>query len=424
MSKRLSKNFDTIGNCFQAFYKNVEHLQGLALYRQCMKESRDSKRNNQRAYSPRLRTPYVLPDLDSVYGIAKHTSWATVDTTADAAAIGKVLSASGIDYRIEKITQGPTITLFTLSLADFRDYEKAMKLEKSFRAALDKEGIRVTQSGANLNIEVPCFVDTLRIGDILADDKYRNGRGLTVGIGRAIDGQNVIANIEDLKHVLVAGASGSGKSVFVQGLLISLLAKHTPDELELYMVDPKMVEFSFYKNLVQCHVVTEMSDAVGLLNHLTEEMDNRYRVLANAGVRDIDSFNERGGRMKRIVVFIDELADLIETSRKAVEGSIVRIAQKARACGIHLVIATQYPVARVVTGLIKSNMPTKVCFAVTSATASCVMLGRGGAEKLIGKGDMLYQTEKDISPIRLQGGFASEVDINNVVYALMDNQVA
>ena len=152
-------------------------------------------------------------------------------------------------------------------------------------------------------------------------------------------------------------------------------------------------------------------------------MDNRYRILAEAGVRDIDGYNKlHGCRMKRIVLFIDELADLMETSKGQTESYIVRIAQKARACGIHLVIATQYPKASVVTGLIKANIPTKVCFAVTSPTASCVMLGKGGAEKLIGKGDMLYQTEKDVNPIRLQAGLIEEKEINNIVYSLMQNQ--
>ena len=247
---------------------------------------------------------------------------------------------------------------------------------------------------------------------------------MTVAIGRAIDGENILADIDKLKHVLVAGASGSGKSVFVQGMIVSLLAKHTPDDIDIFMVDPKMVEFSFYKPLAQCHVVTETKDAVELLNNLTEVMDDRYRELSAAGCRDIESYNERYAdhKMKRIVLFIDELADLIKTSKKSVETAIVRIAQKARACGIHMVIATQYPVASVVTGLIKANMPTKVCFTVTNATASCVMLGKGGAEKLMGKGDMLYQTEKDVNPIRLQAGLIEEKEINNIVYTLMQNQ--
>ena len=357
---------------------------------------------------------YKLPVLDDV--IAKHYSWAAPDNSSDIDAIGKVFKAYKMGYNIVDRTQGATFCQYTVTLSDFRNYAKIGKMEKAFEAALNKSGVRVSQNGAYINIEVPCFVDTLLLGDILNDDKYKADNGLTVAIGQAIDGTNVLANIEDLKHILVAGASGSGKSVFIQGMILSLLAKHTPDDIDLYMVDPKMVEFGVYRAVPNCHVVTEMTEAVKLLEKLTDIMDDRYRQLAVAGCRDIDSYNKKySQKMKRIVLFIDELADLMMMSKKSVETSIVRIAQKARACGIHLVIATQYPKAQVVTGLIKSNIPTKVCFAVTSPTASVVMLGQGGAEKLIGKGDMLYQTEKDITPIRLQGAMVHECEIKGVV---------
>jgi len=385
------------------------------------KNNKTTKKANKPA-APSYRRPYVLPVLDET--IERHVRWGTVDNTDDVLAIRRVLNNYGIAFNIESFTQGPTLTQYTLTLPRLEDYKKVMKLEGDFKVALNREGVRLSQSGAYINIELPCYVDTLRLGDVLLDEKFRNSNRLTVAIGRAIDGTNVLADIEDLKHVLVAGASGSGKSVFVQGMILSLLTKHTPDDIEFYMIDPKMVEFSFYKGLAHCHVVTETKDAVELLNNLTKMMDDRYRELSAAGCRDIESYNEKFSdhKMKRVVLFIDELADLIKTSKKSVETSIVRIAQKARACGIHLVIATQYPVREVVTGLIKQNMPTKVCFAVTSATASCLMFGRGGAEKLMGKGDMLYQTEKDVNPIRLQAGLIEEKEINNIVYSLMQNQ--
>ncbi len=374
------------------------------------------------AASPSYHQPYILPELDG--NIIRHLSWASVDTAPYIKAIGMVFESNKISWKLEKITQGPTLTQIQVTLDDFRKYDKAVKIERQFQAAMNIAGVRITQDGAVISIEIPCYIDDLRVGDILHDEKYKEGNGLTVAIGRGIDGKNVLADIDRLKHILIAGASGSGKSVFVQGMIISLLAKHTPDEVELYLVDPKMVEFSFYKPLIHCHVVTETQAAIELLNGLTEMMDDRYRRLSAAGCRDIESYNEKFSdhKMKRVVIFIDELADLIKTSKKAVETSIVRIAQKARACGIHLVIATQYPVKDVVTGLIKQNMPTKVCFAVANATASCVMLGRGGAEKLMGKGDMLYQTEKDINPIRLQGGLIEEKEIRHIVNALMLNQ--
>ena len=419
--KALKANNAAFCNCFQAFYNQIGHLQARHLYKQAMRETRQLKKVSTTA--PSYRTPYVLPVLDE--NITRHLEWATVDVKPYIDALGMVFASNKIGWSLAKVTQGPTLTQIKVSLTDFRHYDKAMRLERQFQAAMNIPGVRIAQSGAYISIEVPCFIDALRVGDVLHDEKFEKSNGLTVAIGRAIDGENVLADIDKLKHILVAGASGSGKSVFVQGMIVSLLAKHTPDDIDIYMVDPKMVEFSFYKGLAQCHVVTETKDAVELLNNLTKMMDDRYRELSAAGCRDIESYNEKYSdhKMKRVVLFIDELADLIKTSKKSVETSIVRIAQKARACGIHLVIATQYPVADVVTGLIKQNMPTKVCFTVTSATASCVMLGRGGAEKLMGKGDMLYQTEKDVNPIRLQAGLIEEKEINNIVYSLMQNRI-
>ncbi len=419
--KKLDKNIVTIGNCMQLIYKNIARHEGRQLYLATKREQEQKQKIETAA--PFYRRPYKLPALNEI--ISRHVRFAAIDTQPFVNAIDVVFSENRIPWKLENITQGPSITQVKVSLGGFKYYDKVMRLEKQFQAAMNIPGIRVSQSGSYVSIEIPYEIDTLKLGDILQDEKYAAGKGLTVAIGRAIDGDYVLADIDKLKHVLVAGASGSGKSVFIQGLIISLLGKHTPDDIDLFMIDPKMVEFSFYKPLAQCHVVTETRDAINLLDRLTKLMDNRYRVLAEARCRDIESYNEKFSdkKMKRVVLFIDELADLIKTSKKAVEDSIVRIAQKARACGIHLVIATQYPVADVVTGLIKQNMPTKVCFAVTTPTASCVMLGKGGAEKLIGKGDMLYQTEKDINPIRLQGGLVTERDINNVVYELYQNQI-
>lgn len=380
-----------------------------------------AKKKTQSKPAPAIRRPYVLPDINTDF--TKHLTWPKTDCANEAIAIGKVLKSYGIKYTIEGHTQGPSLTQYTLKLNDFKDYDRVVKLERAFKAALNREGVRIVQDGAYINIEIPLFLTTLRLGDLLLTDDFKDSKKLTVAIGTAADGSFRYGDIEDMKHVLVAGASGSGKSVFVQGMILSLLTKHTPDDIELYMIDPKMVEFSFYRPLVHCTVVTETYEAINILRNLETEMDKRYRALAEAGVRDIDGFNKIPGRkMKRIVLFVDELADLMETSKATVERSIVRIAQKARACGIHLVIATQYPKASVVTGLIKANMPTKVCFAVTSPTASCVMLGKGGAEKLLGKGDMLFQTEKDVNPIRLQAGYVEEKEIKNVVIDLYQNQ--
>lgn len=386
-------------------------------------KSGDNKVVAEEVIDKNYRTPYIMPEPNKT--LIYHDSWGQVDTDPFLDAIERVFFENGIMARLEDVTQGPTLTQFKMTLKELKHYDKVLKLERQIQAATNVPGVAITQQGKYVSIEIPCYVDALRLGDVLIDNNFNKGEGLTVAIGRAIDGSNVLADIDKLKHILIAGASGSGKSMFVQGMILSLLMKQTPDDIEMYMVDPKMVEYTFYNPLPHCTVVTETKDAISLLNKLTNTMDDRYGILSEAGCRDIESYNEQhpDNKMKRIVLFIDELADLMQTSKNIVEASIVRIAQKARACGIHMVLATQYPVASVVTGLIKANMPTKVCFAVTNPTASVVMLGQGGAEKLMGKGDMLYQTEKDIRPIRLQGGLIEEKEIYRVVGSLMQNQI-
>ncbi len=218
--------------------------------------------------------------------------------------------------------------------------------------------------------------------------------------------------------------TGSGKSIVLHNLIISLLMKQAPDKMHLYLIDPKSTEFAFYRGLNMCTMLSDPQQANVLLNGLCEEMDRRYSILQANGCRDIDSFNTKfpAYPMRREIVVIDELSDLMYMSGKSVEASIVRIAQKARACGIHLIIATQYPVAKVVTGLIKANMPTKICLRVGTVTNSMVALDMPGGEKLMGHGDMLFLPNGSLSPSRLQGGFVTEDEINNIVWALMKNQ--
>lgn len=368
----------------------------------------------------KVREPYLLPDIDKC--IVRHEEWATVNEKPYLDAINTVLMGNGIGYKVSKVNQGVSMIRFALILNEYKDYKKALRLTSEMQAAMNNPNVVITQEGAIISIEVPCHINTLRLGDVLNNPEY--GHGLTASIGQSIKGDYILHGIDKLTHVLVAGASGSGKSVFVQSVILSLLCKNTPKDIELYMIDPKMVEFQFYNPLVQCHVLTQTSEAVATLKKLNDLMDVRYAELARVGCRDIDSFNEKfpQNKLRRIVLVVDELADLMMTSKRQAEEYIVRLAQKSRACGIHMIIATQYPKKEVVTGLIKANIPTKVCFAVTSPTASCVMLGRGGAEKLIGKGDMYFQTEKDINPLRVQGAFVEEREIINVVGSLLRNQ--
>lgn len=344
-----------------------------------------------------------------------HTIWKTMDLEPGKRLVKHVFEElNGIPVTIEKAVLSISMLRYEVTLNNIRDYDKVKKLEKQFDAVFDENGVTISQNGASILIEVPCDIGSvLCMGDMLINDRYVNSNRLTIPIGRTTANEDVFGDLEDLKHILVAGCSGSGKSIFLHTLLLSLLAKH--NDVDIHILDPKRVEFNKYNSLPNVNLVTEISDAPILLAFLVKEMEDRYALLEQTGARDIDSFNAKGGHMNHAVLVVDELGDIMKQVKRQCEPLLVRLAQKARACGIHLVLATQYPTNDIVTGAIKQNMPTKICFAVPSTTASVVMLGKKGAEKLMGKGDMLYQTEKDIKPIRLQGGMIHELDTDIVV---------
>lgn len=418
--KELKKNIQNFNNCCQQVKSNSKRRKARDLLRQGLAEASAPQSATAPAYVPSDK-PWILPTIED--NMTYHTSWAKKDISGDVAAIGTVMSNARLTCEISQVNQGAMITQYLLKPTGSTRFSHILKLQQEFMGAFNSNSVRLYQNGAYIVIEVPGASNSVRVADILRCDAFRDSRRMTVAIGMGIDGSSVLADIEKMPHLLIAGTTGSGKSVFMQGLIVSLLLKHSPSDMELYMVDPKMVEFSYYERLCMCHVVTEVKDAVALLEELCKDMDNRYRELAANGVRDINEYNSKMSvPMKRKVVFVDELADLIMTSKKSVENCIVRLAQKARACGIHLVLATQRPTVNVVTGLIKSNIPTKVCFAVPSYHDSMVMLDKAGAENLLGKGDMLYRTGTGVDAIRLQGGFINSTEINNIVFELLKNQ--
>jgi S-DNA-T family DNA segregation ATPase FtsK/SpoIIIE len=343
---------------------------------------------------------------------------ATRSTARDLEKIQKAIEAVKIPVAIEKFVPG-IMYQYYMRPAKLTDYKKLVKQTDIFRVAFGVSNVRLYIEGEYVVLEVPGANNTVHVADILRSDDYYRSAGLRVAIGKKTDGKNVLASIETMPHMLIAGTTGSGKSVMMHQLIVSLLINHTPDDLQLYLVDPKMVEMPLYEPLRNCNVVSTTDAAIELLDELCIEMDRRYEALSRSRCRDIDSYNSTARKpMSRKVVFIDELADLILTSKKKVEKSIVRLAQKARACGIHLVIATQRPDRTVVTGLIKTNIPVKACLSVNTDIDSRIVLDCGGAEKLVGKGDMLYLGEGMIEPIRCQGGYISEQEIKSVVSAL------
>lgn len=407
-------------NSLELLHKNRKRHEARELLNEGLAESNAPHSAFAPVYVPNGK-PWVLPSIEG--NMTYHLEWAQKDISADVAAIGSVMDNARLSCEIAKVNQGAMLTQYLLKPTGTTKFAQILKLKREFMGAFNNNAIKLYQNGSYVVVEVPGASSSVRVADILRCDQFRDSKRMTVAIGKGIDGSNVLADIEKMPHMLIAGTTGSGKSVFIQGMIVSLLLKHSPADMELYMVDPKMVEFSYYEPLCMCHVVTEVKDAVALLEELCKDMDARYRELAAAGVRDIDEYNAKVPTpMKCKVVFVDELADLIMTSKKSVENCIVRLAQKARACGIHLVLATQRPTVNIVTGLIKSNIPVKVCFAVPSYRDSMVMLDKAGAENLLGKGDMLYRTGTGVDAVRLQGGFIDSTEIHNIVYELLKNQ--
>lgn len=406
-------------NCARISIENSGRRAGRALYNQAIEEARAPRASVQT--TPSWRIPYMLPEVHG--NLTYHKEFASANVHDDANAVISVLNAYNLPCTITKINHGPSLTQYVIDPSAGTPVQKIMRREKEFQAALHCNASLRFDNG-HVYLDVLTGKGTVYLGDMLIEDSFRSSTAFTMAIGMGVDGSKHYIDIEKACHILISGMTGSGKSIVLHNLIISLLMKHTPDKLHLHIIDPKATEFEFYRNLGICTVISNPNQAVNLLKYLCDDMDRRYSALKANGCRDIDSYNAKfpDAPMRRDIVIIDELSDLMYMSGKAVEASIVRIAQKARACGIHLIIATQYPVAKVVTGLIKANMPTKICLRVGTTTNSMVALDMPGGEKLMGHGDMLFLPNGSLSPIRLQGGFVSEMEINNIVYALMKNQ--
>jgi S-DNA-T family DNA segregation ATPase FtsK/SpoIIIE len=353
--------------------------------------------------------------------------------------IEETLKGFGIPAEVVEINTGPTVTQFGLKLGTIERkladgdtvqqrirVNKVVALSNDLALALSASPIRIEAPVPGrplVGVEVPNSHKTMVSlrAVIESDDFKKSNKPLKVALGQGVSGQPVFASLVDTPHLLIAGATGSGKSVCINTLISTLLFTHAPEQLRFLMIDPKMVELTSFNGIPHliAPVVTDFEQVVGALAWATREMERRYKLFAAAGARSIGSYNRKvgakGEKLPYLVIVIDELADLMMMAPDEVERNICRIAQMARATGIHLVIATQRPSVDVVTGLIKANFPTRIAFAVTSQIDSRVILDTPGAEKLLGKGDMLYMASDSAKLQRLQGCFVSDAEINNVV---------
>lgn len=341
----------------------------------------------------------------------------------------ETLASFGVEAKVIKVTQGPTITRYELQPSKGVKVSKVVNLNDDIALNLAASSIRIEApipGKAAIGIEIPNDeVSMVPLRDLLDTAEYNNFKNpLPFVLGKNIAGDPVVFDINKMPHLLVAGATGSGKSVCINTLILSLLFKSTPDEVKLLMIDPKVVELNIYNGIphLMIPVVTDPKKATGALRWAVTEMEERYHKFADNGVRDIAGFNEKMNEEKLpyIVVIIDELADLMLVAAKEVEDYICRLAQMARAAGIHLIIATQRPSVDVITGIIKANIPSRVAFSVASQVDSRIILDMGGAEKLLGKGDMLFHPVGLSKPVRIQGSFVSEEEVKRVVEFLKE----
>lgn len=337
--------------------------------------------------------------------------------------IEKTFQEFGIDVEMGDIAVGPTVTQYTLRPAQGIKLARVVSLQNDLALALAAHPIRMEAPipGKSLvGIEVPnTKVAIVTLRDVMESKAYRERKGeLAVPVGKDVSGNTLMISLAKMPHLLVAGATGSGKSVCLNTIILSLLYQYGPDDLKLILVDPKRVELTIYNGIPHLLVppIVSVDDTVNALKWTVREMERRLDMLSKFGARNIDDYNTKiEERMPKIVVLIDELADLMSASGREVEATIVRIAQMARAVGIHLVLATQRPSVDVITGLIKANIPGRTAFAVASQTDSRTILDQSGAEKLLGRGDMLFTCAEFPKPKRLQGAFVSSEEIERVV---------
>ena len=371
---------------------------------------------------------YEYPPVE-LLSKGKKASRGSAKMLADTAAkLQKTLYSFGVSAKVENVSVGPTITRYELKPAEGTRVSKIANLADDIDLNLAAETIRIEApipGKQAVGIEVPNKEkEAVHLREVIESSEFENNKSkLSVALGKDVAGKTIIADIGKMPHVLIAGSTGSGKSVCINSIITSIIYNAKPSEVKLVMVDPKVVELSVYNGIphLLIPVVTDPKKAAGALAWAVQEMDDRYNKFAQKGVRDLKGYNKaiekenENAKLPQIVIIIDELADLMMVAAKEVEEAICRLAQKARAAGMHLVIATQRPSVDVITGLIKANVPSRIAFAVSSQVDSRTILDSTGAEKLLGKGDMLFYPVGASKPLRVQGAFVSDDEVEKIV---------
>jgi len=389
------------------------------------------------------RIPYTFPPIDLLSKPKRSPDSLTDDDLRETAAkLQQILATFGVNAKVTNVSCGPSVTRYELQLEMGTKVSKITNLADDIKMNLAVTDIRIEApipGKAAVGIEVPNKTPSMvYLRELIDSDEFRkvHGKKLSYVVGKDIAGKIVVSDIAKMPHLLIAGATGSGKSVFINTMIMSIIYNADPNEVKMIMIDPKVVELSVYNGIPHLYipVVTDPKKAAGALNWAVAEMTRRYQEFAEVGVRNLAGYNAKAetlqkasvpgtpSPMPQIVIIVDELADLMMVSGNEVEDAICRLAQLARACGIHLVIATQRPSVDVITGLIKANIPSRIAFAVSSGTDSRTILDRNGAERLLGNGDMLFAPQNYKNPVRIQGAYVSDEEIQEVVDAISQEQ--
>jgi len=382
---------------------------------------------------------YQLPDISLLKKgrVIKNTEKSRQVITDNGYKLEKTLRSFGVEAKILNIHKGPTVTRYELQPKTGVKVSKIVNLADDIALNLAATGIRIEApipGKSAVGIEVPNMASSIvHLREVIEQRVFTDFPSkVAFALGKDIGGKSIVTDISKMPHLLIAGATGSGKSVCINTLIISILYKAHPSEVKLIMIDPKVVELNVYNGIphLLIPVVTDPRKAASALHWAVQEMTQRYNLFAENNVRDMTGYNQKvekdqpEDKMPQIVIIIDELADLMMSSAKEVEDSICRLAQMARAAGIHLVIATQRPSVDVITGVIKANIPSRLAFAVSSGTDSRTILDMNGAEKLLGKGDMLFYPVGASQPVRIQGAFVSDLEVESIVKAVKSTQKA
>ncbi len=376
---------------------------------------------------------YIYPSLDFLNkGVNRPTGLSKEELNENAIKLVTTLREFGVEAEVVSVQEGPSVTRYEIRPQVGVKISKILGLSEDIALRMAAKGIRIAPVPGKTVIGVEIAnqkVMPVFVRDVIASPEFMEHKSkVSFAVGKDIAGTTVVGDIAKMPHCLIAGATGSGKSVCINSLITSILYKASPEEVKMIMIDPKVVELSVYNGIphLLIPVVTDPRKAAGALNWAVMEMLNRYNLFEKANVRDLDSYNEHQvangeNPLPKIVIIVDELADLMMASPKEVEEYICRLAQLARAAGMHLIIATQRPSVDVITGLIKANMPSRIAFAVSSQIDSRTILDMGGAEKLLGKGDMLYAPIGESKPIRVQGALITDKEVEQIVDFLKQN---